>query len=285
MALSLILCFGTAAGLFSDRFSLAPCDNQIWIMLACPVRQCGQPLTLTGPLATCPRGHSFDRARSGYWNLLQPQDRRSPHAGDSKAAVAARRRLHDRGLFTPILEALSQTLALVPHHSLLDVGCGEGSYLGPLAAASGCRAAGLDLSPAAIDLAARRYPHCTWVVANADRRLPFLSASFTHLISITARRHTAEFQRVLAPGGQLLIAVPGPFDLAELRGAGKSRRDVVLAEFPPPFTLTASRNVTFQIPAGEATLADFRLAIYRPRGPVASSQLTISLDFFTFTLP
>ena len=26
----------------------------------------------------CPRGHAFDVARSGYVNLLQPQDRRSP---------------------------------------------------------------------------------------------------------------------------------------------------------------------------------------------------------------
>lgn len=259
-------------------------------MLACPVRHCGLPLNLTGPTASCPSGHTFDRARSGYFNLLQPQDRRSPHAGDSKAVVAARRQLHDQGLFAPLHQALSETLAVAPHHALLDVGCGEGSYLGPLAAASGCRAAGVDLSPAAIDLAARRHPHCTWVVANADRHLPFLPASFTHLMSITARRHPTEFQRVLTPGGHLLIAVPGPLDLAELRGApksgaGKDRRDTVLAEFPPPFTLTAVRNVTFTIPADEATLAAFRLAIYRPRGPVSSPHLTLSLDLLQFTLP
>ena len=37
----------------------------------------------------CPRGHSFDVARSGYINLLQPQERRSRNPGDSADAVAA----------------------------------------------------------------------------------------------------------------------------------------------------------------------------------------------------
>ena len=40
---------------------------------------------------------AFDVARSGYVNLLQPQDKRSKTPGDTPEAVAARRRFLDRG--------------------------------------------------------------------------------------------------------------------------------------------------------------------------------------------
>lgn len=37
---------------------------------ACPV--CGGPLSRNGGSFACPKGHSFDRAKSGYINLLLP---------------------------------------------------------------------------------------------------------------------------------------------------------------------------------------------------------------------
>ncbi|MGH9695411.1 MAG: putative RNA methyltransferase, partial [Bryobacteraceae bacterium] len=58
----------------------------------------------------CARRHSFDIARSGYINLLQPQDRRSKQPGDTKAAIAARRRLHDRGVTAPFLQGVADML-------------------------------------------------------------------------------------------------------------------------------------------------------------------------------
>ena len=62
-----------------------------------------------------------------------------------------------------------------------DLGCGSGELLGALAAARDICGAGIDLSTAAVERAARRYPALTWVVANADRRLPLLDAS-VHLV-------------------------------------------------------------------------------------------------------
>lgn len=53
------------------------------VALLCPVRGCGAPLARSGRALACLRGHGFDLARSGYTNLLQPQDpfpgARSPH--------------------------------------------------------------------------------------------------------------------------------------------------------------------------------------------------------------
>src|SRR5947199_10671655 len=75
--------------------------------LLCTVRECRAALVREERRAVCERGHSFDVARSGYLNLLQPQDRRSRHPGDSAEAVAARRRVIERGLTKPIDDTIA----------------------------------------------------------------------------------------------------------------------------------------------------------------------------------
>jgi len=99
-------------------------------MLLCTVRGCHLPLTRTeegsGRRLACPRGHSFDVARSGYINLLQPQDRRSKRPGDTPAAVAARRRLHDLGITAPLLNGIAELAQASPDDIVLDAGCGDG---------------------------------------------------------------------------------------------------------------------------------------------------------------
>ncbi len=99
--------------------------------LLCTVRGCGQPLRRGGGSWSCARGHSFDVAKRGYVNLLQPQDRRSLEAGDSAAVVAARRRLAAAGYDRELIVALAEELRGLPggRLRLLDVGCGEGSLL------------------------------------------------------------------------------------------------------------------------------------------------------------
>src|SRR5512135_2861451 len=106
-------------------------------MLLCPIQGCRMPLVREEQRLVCPRGHSFDVARSGYINLLQPQERRSKHPGDTVAAVAARRRLHDRGVNDPLLRAIAEMLAARPSDLVLDAGCGDGFYLGSLAGQTG----------------------------------------------------------------------------------------------------------------------------------------------------
>src|SRR5262249_32442991 len=80
-------------------------------MLLCPVRNCRMALARKERRLLCPHGHSFDVARSGYINLLQPQERRSNQPGDTAAAVEARRRLHDRGVTGPLLHGIAEIMA------------------------------------------------------------------------------------------------------------------------------------------------------------------------------
>jgi 23S rRNA (guanine745-N1)-methyltransferase len=250
--------------------------------LLCTVRDCGEPLARDGRRLVCANGHAFDLARSGYVNLLQPQERRSKQPGDSAAAAAARRRVHDRGITRPMLEAIEAMLAPSRHDVILDAGCGDGWYLGELQAAHGFEACGIDISTPAIDLASKRYPACTWLVANADRFAPLAEASVTKLVSITARMNPAEFRRVLRHDGELLVAVAAPDDLIELRGEGKDRVASTIATFAPRFTLAEHQRVTAVADVDESIVRDLRLSIYRPRGSTGIMKMTLSLDLLRF---
>ena len=232
----------------------------------------------------CERGHSFDVARSGYLNLLQPQERRSKIPGDTTRAVAARRRLHDCGVTAPILDALADFMGASPDDAVLDAGCGDGFYLGSVARRIGFKGHGVDISTPAIEAAARRYPECEWIVANADRFIPYSEASFSILLSITARMNSGEFRRVLRPTGRLVVALPAPDDLIELRGSGRDRTPHAIEAFAPDFALAGRRRVTASASLTAAAVQDVLLSIYRPKSklPVEATCVTFSLDLLLF---
>ena len=216
--------------------------------------------------------------------MLQPQDRRSKEPGDSEDAVAARRRLHDRGVTTPLLSAIAGMASLSNTDTVLDAGCGDGFYLGSLAAESGCDSHGTDISIPAVDTAARRYPLCEWIVANADRAIPYADGSFSAVLSITARMNAPEFRRVLRQGGRLLVAIPAPDDLGEIRGPGRDRVARTVETFAAGFILASERRVTTTADLDAAGVRDVLLSIYRPmqaKEPEAM-RVTFSLDLLLF---
>jgi 23S rRNA (guanine745-N1)-methyltransferase len=253
-------------------------------MLLCPVRDCHLPLAREPRRLVCERGHSFDVARSGYINMLQPQERRSKTPGDSAAAAAGRRRLHDRGVTEPLLHAIAGMLAPSPADSVLDAGCGDGFYLGNLARLSGCDAHGVDISTAAVDAAARRYPECEWIVANADRFVPYSDRSFSAVLSITARMNSSEFRRVLGAGGRLIVALPAPDDLIELRGVGRDRVARTVEGFARDFSFVEQRRATSTANLDASAVDDILLSIYRPMRsqPAQAMRVTFSLDLLLF---
>ena len=252
------------------------------IEFSCSVRGCGEPLSARDRGLACPRGHAFDRARSGYVNLLQPQDRRSLAAGDSRDAVAARRRLYAAGAFEPLLAGLAElvgALELPPRARVLDVGAGEGSVLARLAQGFDLDAAGLDLSAFAAEAAARAYPAHTWIVANGDRRLPIRDGTLELVLSVTARRAPAEFARVLAPGGRALVVVPADDDLVELRtellgdGRALAGARTLAEEFAPLFRARTEREWRGRVALDAAALRDLAVATYRGARPVREARL------------
>lgn len=251
------------------------------VTLLCPVRGCGVPLGRREGSWVCPRGHSFDIARSGYCNLLQPQDRRSKSPGDAREAALARRRFLEAGHGDFLLEALREEV----QGTTLDVGCGEGFFLGSLAQEE---AHGVDLSVPAIDLAARRWPGVSWWVVNADRALPFADGSFDTALSIAGRRPAAELRRVVK--GRLLVAVPGEDDLIELReavlGEGRllGRVEKTVAELAGFFELESRRTLRSveTVDARDALAATYRGARQSQRKELGEMRVTLSFDLLRF---
>jgi 23S rRNA (guanine745-N1)-methyltransferase len=253
-------------------------------VLVCPVRNCGLPLQREPKRCVCPNRHSFDIARSGYLNLLQPQDRKSKEPGDTRAAIAGRRNLHDQGFTQPLLRAIAEAAAVTQSDIVLDAGCGEGFYLGSLQRETNCQAHGVDISIPAIEAAARRYPGSEWVVANADRFIPYADRSFSLVLSITARMNAPEFRRVVRDDGRLLVAIPAPDDLVELRGAGRDRVQRTIETFAPAFTLDRQTRVSTTADLDPPAVQEVLHSIYRPlqSKPVGPARVTFALDLLLF---
>jgi 23S rRNA (guanine745-N1)-methyltransferase len=168
--------------------------------------------------------------------------------------------------------------------TVLDAGCGDGFYLGSLSQMTGFAGHGVDISTAAIDAAARRYRECEWIVANADRFVPYSDASFSIVLSITARMNAPEFRRVLREDGRLLVAIPAPDDLIELRGAGRDRIDRTVESFCPHFALVEQQRITTSADLDVEAVEDVLHSIYRPMQPepAMATRVTFSLDLLLF---
>ena len=269
-------------------------------VLACSVRGCGEALTRHDRAYRCSNGHTFDIARSGYLNLLQPQDRRSTAAGDSAAAVSARARLLAHGIGASILADIvsrAAGLALPPEPVVADLGCGGGDALAALAALRPIRGVGIDLSTAAITHAVKqpagrswaRDEALTWVVANADRRLPLRDGSVHLVLSLNARRNPAECARVLAPDGFLVVAVPASDDLIELRErvqgtrVTRDRTSGVVDEHTAAFDVVAKDTLRERHMLEGARLRDLLAGTYRGARTSAHGQVS-ALDALDVTL-
>lgn len=149
--------------------------------------------------------------------------------------VRARRRVLERGHYEPlgrvIVERSGQHLSLrrapdgsETRRTIVDVGCGEGYYIGGLerVAASTTRGGGdcflgLDVSKEALRLAARTYTGVRFFVNDVKQKLSLADDSVDLLLNIFAPRNPGEFGRVIRRGGVLIVVIPSDDHLKELR--------------------------------------------------------------------
>ena len=213
-----------------DRAGTVGSDADAW-PLACPV--CGRGLRRRPGALGCSAGHAFDIAREGYVNLLPSQHKTRGIVGDVPEMLHARRRFLERGYFRPLLELLTREVEralpepdTAPAGSdgracVLEVGSGEGYYIGSIAQGpAGVGATvflGADLSKSAARLAAKRYPHATFIVDDVNRGICVEGGTVSALLDIFAPRNPAEFARVLAPDGVALVVIPSDAHLASAR--------------------------------------------------------------------
>ena len=194
-------------------------------LFRCPV--CAAPLDRGEWAYTCPNGHSYDIAREGYVHLLPANRKHARDPGDDRDMAAARNRFLSGGWYAPLrrtlcelaLERLGETAA----PAVLDSGCGEGYYTTLLYDALCQRGLepdilGVDISKLALDKAAKRQKAIFYVVASVFH-LPAPDACCDLLCSLFSPYCSEEYQRVIRPGGAMLLVIPGENHLWELKQA------------------------------------------------------------------
>jgi 23S rRNA (guanine745-N1)-methyltransferase len=217
-------------------------------LLRCPT--CEGGLTLGDGVLSCPSRHAFDVARQGYVTLLRGDQPRVP--GDSAAMVAARERFLGAGHYAPLVEELVAEARDSPR--ILDLGAGTGHYLAQvLDAAPTATGIALDTSPYALRRAARAHLRAAAVGCDIWRGLPLRDGAATLVLNVFAPRDGSEIQRVLAPGGKLVVVTPTPRHLAELTDAlgllrvDEHKQQRLDAKLGPYLILTEQRSREWEL--------------------------------------
>jgi SAM-dependent methyltransferase len=135
---------------------------------------------------------------------------------------------------TPTYESALERVGLEPGQSVLDIGCGVGSFL-RLVADRGGRAFGLDASEALIELARERLPEADLRVGEMEA-LPYDDDSFDLVTGFNSFFFAndvvaalSEARRVAKPGTPVVIQVWGPHAKNDL----EAMKEVARPFFPP----------------------------------------------------
>lgn len=192
-------------------------------LFVCPV--CGEQLNNEEKSYLCKNGHSFDKARQGYVNLLPVNKRHSESPGDSREMVMSRRRFLESGKYDVFSDKLNELVSAYCNNSqkitILDCGCGEGYYDGRL-----CEHLdklkinydiyGFDISKEAVKAASGKYKGISYGVASTFS-VPIEKNSVDAALAVFSPMVENEFYRVLKHGGYLIYAVPGARHLMGLK--------------------------------------------------------------------
>lgn len=173
------------------------------------------------------------------------------------------------GITRETVPRLLQAGGIGPGSQVLEIGSGPG-HVAELIAEAGAVVAGVDFSPAMVDVARKRYPHITFQQADAEQ-LPFEADAFDVVVANFVVHHLArpekvfqEIHRVLKSGGRFVFAVWGPPEeqssIGAFFGAVMAHHD--LSELPhgPLFGIT-ERSVYEPMLSG-AGLVDCQLSIH-----------------------
>ena len=266
------------------------------MIFICPI--CKQKLELfENKIVKCPSGHSFDRAKEGYYPLLLSSG--GMH-GDNAQMVEARRAFLSAGFYAPLARRVAALAAelLPPGGTVLDAGCGEGYYTSviadALASAGSCgQVCGFDISKDAVRRAAKRDPRLHLAVAGSYH-IPVADRSVDLLVDLFSPLAAEEFCRVLKSHGVFLMAIPAEDHLFELKAAvydtpyRNSPKDPAL----PGFDRLATERLTFRMDLSDraAVSALFGMTPYAYRTPAdgrarvaALDRLSVTADFLLFT--
>ncbi len=194
--------------------------------------------------------HCYDISSSGHVNLCPGR----ATGGDDKKAVRSRTEFLNLGYYRPIADKLCEILRdLNSDSAFVDAGCGEGYYTNIIAALTGARAYGFDLSKEAVISASKsaKRQGISNVIFGVGGiyELPVASGSADAIVNIFAPCAESEFTRVLKNGGRLIVVTAGK---NHLYGLKKAVYDTVYlneerADMPQNMVLREKYNLHYTI--------------------------------------
>lgn len=219
-------------------------------LFRCPL--CQQKLQEKEKSLRCSNGHQFDLSKKGTLYFLNHQIKTEYQ----KKMFEHRRVMIKSGMYQPLLEFLA---SYCENEQLLDVGCGEGSFLQEIAQTTAIQPSiGFDIAKEAVYLATEDTHDIFWCVADLTN-MPFNNQSFSTILNIFTPSNYSEFARVLQKGGQIIKVVPQSGYLQELRKAfypdddrkQSYSNEQVIEKFKQSFSLDAYKKFTYRFALSE----------------------------------
>lgn len=256
-------------------------------LFACP--RCHTSMKMVGNSLTCQSNHQFDLNKKGSLYFLD----HTVKTDYDKEMLSQRQVMIQQGLYQPLMARLLTAIQDDQVTSVMDIGCGEGSFLQQLAVAGlpGIKI-GFDISKDGVALATNQEVDAFWCVADITN-LPFADGSMSHLLNIFSPSHYQEFRRVLKPKGKLIKVVPEAGYLKELRELfypdestkQEYSNDKVVAKFAAEMTTLTTERLTYQVPVTDdnyqAILAMSPLKWGADPEKVMAAQALRTIDYLT----
>lgn len=226
--------------------------------LRCP--HCCSRLSVRDGNLACERGHGYDVARQGHVSLFAPTG--PPSTADTAAMVAARAAFLGAGHYASIARAVGDAAErALPAGAdpgggasglVVDVGAGTGYHLAEVVdRRPGVYGLALDASRDALRRAIRAHPRIAAVACDVWRPLPVGDGTADLVLNVFAPRAAGEIARILAPGGAVVVATPGPRHLEELierlgmLAVGGEKQERLHDAFAPQLVPDSARGVEF----------------------------------------
>lgn len=242
----------------------------------------------------CARGHSFDRSRGGYYNLLV--GRGGAH-GDNAEMVRARREFLSYGYYQPLRETLAEEVssaagsfrACGTSPLVVDAGCGEGYYTEAVYEGLSSYFAepalfAFDISKDAAKYTARRVLGAAVSVSSAYD-MPLADGSCSVLYNVFSPLATGEVSRVLCSGGSFIMAIAGEEHLFSLKEKiyDTPYKNTVADKRIDGFTLVGERELKYEftLDSGEKIQNLFAMTPYAYRTSALGRERVASLSSLT----
>lgn len=250
---------------------------------SCP--KCMGALVTDGHTASCRDGHSYDKSKYGYYNLLIG-NAGGTH-GDNREMILARRAFLSGGYYATLSERLSSLVLEYTREggAVLDVGCGEGYYTSAIeellfSRDNLTRVAAFDISKDAVREAAKRNRRISYAVASAYHT-PISDGSVSTVTNAFSPFVGEELYRILEPSGVFIMAIPEREHLYELKELlyKTPYKNEVKDSYIEGFSLIHDERLCYkmQLSDGESISSLFKMTPYAYRTPREAAERVSTL--------